>query len=136
MHRPGPQPAEQVLCILCIPDQPAILHVRITLFDQPLDRGPRSALTLASHPLDVPWIADILCAEGFEIFIPAQFNVVILTLTAAARAPSSGFLSFSFAGTVFSAGCHGYLLPISENHSMTRFSLLATTKGPWIFAYT
>src|SRR5215212_4680393 len=85
LHRPGAQLPDQVLRILAVADQLAILHMRILLADQPLDRRPGAAGTLPGDPLQMPRIPNILCTEGFEIISFAYLDVIVVSPSATAR---------------------------------------------------
>src|SRR5215207_10001582 len=111
VHRPGAQLPDQVLRILAVTDQFAILHVGVLLADQPLDRRPGAARTLPGYPLQVTRVPNILCTEGLEIISFAYLDVVVFSLPAAARlfpAAAIGFCGFSI--WTFSTGCHLSLL--------------------------
>src|SRR6185369_3729423 len=112
MHRLGSQFLDQILRLCCIADKAATFDVSIVLVDQPFDRCPRSGFTLASHPLQMTGITDILGAVGHEILIRADLHMIVITLSSTAGfcAPRARFCLALAIGIIFSTGCHGYLL--------------------------
>jgi hypothetical protein len=104
----GPQLLEQIPGLFRIGDQLAILDVSIFLTDQPLDCGPRSALSFACHPLNMPRVTYVLSPEGFKIIIPNLNMIVISTATTARFFPGTTVRLGRF--LTFSIGCHINLL--------------------------
>jgi hypothetical protein len=78
VHRFRSQFLEQIFRHSGIADQPVVLDQGIILADQPFGCRPRSAGTLTCHPLQMTFVADILCAKGSELILGTDLNMIVL----------------------------------------------------------